>query len=308
MSLLSMVKPKGPSGFGYGSTAEEVTEGLDLSGKTILITGCNSGIGLETFRVLSMRGARVLAAARTVEKARGAIEAVGAGKRARALSCDLSKPDSVRACAQEVRSLGEPVDVLILNAGIMALPELERIQGWEAQFFTNHIGHFLLTLELLENLREEARVVVVSSNAHHRTVKGGIDFENLDGSKGYRDWFFYGQSKLANLLFARELGRRFEGEGKGRRANALHPGVIRTPLFRHLNPAMGALFAMLGPLGLKSVSEGAATQCYLAVHPEMKANGEYFADCNLKMSSPDGRDGDLARRLWERSEEIIAGL
>ena len=308
MSLLSMVKRNGPSGFGYGSTGEEVTEGLDLSEKRILITGCNSGIGLETFRVLSMRGAQVLAAARTVEKAQGAIEAVKGGQKATALGCDLSNPESVRGCARRVKELGSALDVLILNAGIMALPKLETIRGLEAQFFTNHIGHFLLTMELLESLSEEARVVVVSSNAHHRTVKKGIDFENLDGARGYQDWLFYGQSKLANLLFARELGRRFEEEGKGRKANALHPGVIRTPLFRHLNPAVGALFAMIGPLGLKSVAEGAATQCYLAVHPEVQANGEYFADCNVKASSAFGEDRELARQLWEKSEEIVAGL
>lgn len=311
MSLLSALKSPGPTGFAYGSTAEDVTEGLDLTGQTILITGCNSGIGKETFRVLAMRGAHILALARSEQKASGAILEVGAND-ATPVACDLSDPDSIHRAVARIKATGRTLDVMILNAGIMALPQLEVIHGLEKQFFTNHVGHFMLATGLLNELGPTGRVVVLSSNAHTRTVHGGIDFDNLDGSKGYNDWKFYGQSKLANLLFARELGRRFEQtntDGRHQTANALHPGVIQTPLFRHLNPIMSAAFKVLGPLGLKSIPQGAATQTFLAAHPKAAAfNGEYFADSNLKESSPHGQNMDLAKKLWNHTEEIVESL
>lgn len=311
MSLLAKLKSPGPSGFGYGSTAEEVTEGLDLSGQTILLTGSNSGIGLETLRVLAMRGAHIIALARTEKKASKAILEGGA-KDATPVGCELSDPASVRAAISRIQSMDRTLDAMVLNAGIMALPKLELVEGYEKQFFTNHIGHFLLTTGLLDQLSDTGRVVVVSSNAHRRTVKGGIDFENLDGSKSYNDWLFYGQSKLANLLFARELGRRFattNDEKRCQTANSLHPGVIQTNLFRHMNALMSGVFKVLGPLGLKTIPQGAATQTFLAAHPDASSfNGEYFADSNTKESSEYGRDMELARRLWEKSEEIVANL
>jgi len=306
MSLLAKIKSNGPSGYGYGSTAEVVTDGMDLSGKTILITGCNSGIGLESFRVLAMRGAHIIAAARTVEKAQQAAAAVQAIDRTTSVSCELSDPGSVQSCIEQVKAMGRSIDVLMLNAGIMALPNLQTSHGYELQFFTNHIGHFMLATGLLDVLSESARVVALSSEGHRIAPKGGIDFDNLDGLRGYNGWRFYGQSKLANLLFARELARQFKGTKKA--AFALHPGVIPTNLGRHMHPALNKLYGIVDNLVLKSIPEGAATQCYLAVHPDAIQSGEYFADCNLKKASSYARDSDLAKRLWEKSERIVATL
>lgn len=303
MSIVALLKPKGPSGFGHGTTADEATEGVDLTGKRMLLTGCNSGIGFESMRVLVERGATVVGAARTKEKAAEAAAKVGGA--IVPVACELSDPASVLACVQAVKDQGEKLDVLLLNAGIMALPKLQTSHGLELQFLTNHVGHFLLATQLIEVLAEEARVVVLSSRAHETTPEGGIDFGNLDGSKGYNGWKFYGQSKLANLLFARELGRRFAGTG--RRATAVHPGVIKTNLGRHMGGAVNVVFGALGPLFFKSIAQGAATQCWAAAHPDAgRLNGAYLADCNEKESSSHGKDMDLAARLWEETERIVA--
>ena len=301
MSLVSMFKGKGPNGFGYGSTAEDVTEGLDLSGRTILLTGCNSGIGKETLRVLANRGAHVIAAARTLEKAQAACNEVGG--ETTPVACELSEPASVQACAAQVIALGRPLDAIICNAGIMALPTLNQKFGYELQFFTNHIGHFMLVTSLLDSLAAKGRVVMVSSDAHHRAPREGIQFDNLTGEREYGALANYGQSKLANLLFANHLAKRLEGTGKT--ANSLHPGVIHTNLARSMNPIAKGALAIAAPLVLKSVAEGAATQCYLAVHPNVEGvAGKYFSDCNVGKSSRHGRDVEMAAKLWEMSEQI----
>jgi NAD(P)-dependent dehydrogenase (short-subunit alcohol dehydrogenase family) len=305
MSLVALVKGKGESGFGYGSTAEEVTEGLDLQGRTVLVTGSNSGIGLETVRVLGKRGVRVIAAARTEEKARLATANL-AGEFV-PVACELSDPASVRACVAAVKKQGYALDSLICNAGIMALPNLERAFGYELQFFTNHIGHFILVTGLLDRLADNGRVVVLSSAAHGSAPPGGIQFDNLTGDKGYLSWLAYGQSKLANLLFAKELARRLSGTKKT--ANAVHPGVIATNLARSMNPLVRIGLSVASPLAFKTAAQGAATQCYVAVHPQVDGkSGEYFADCNVARSSRFSRDPALAKRLWEESERIVAGL
>ncbi len=304
MSLLSRIKSPGPSGFGYASTADQVTDGLDLSSKTILLTGCNSGLGLETLSVLARRGARVIGTARSQAKAQAACR--GAADYALPLECDLAEPASVRQCIARVKADGLRLDAVICNAGIMALPELTRAHGYELQFFTNHIGHFLLVTSLSSQLAPEGRVVIVSSEAHKNAPKVGIELDNLSGDKGYGAWAAYGQSKLANLLFARELAKRLPLPGQ--RANALHPGVIATNLTRSMPSWMQAGWRALEPLVLKSIPEGAATQCYLAVHPRAVENGQYFADCNVKTSSRLGRDDQLAARLWEASERIVREL
>jgi len=301
MSLVSMFKGKGPNGFGYGSTAEDVTEGLDLSGRTILLTGCNSGIGKETLRVLANRGAHVIAAARTLEKAQAACNEVGG--ETTPVACELSEPASVQACAAQIIALGRPLDAIICNAGIMALPTLNQKFGYELQFFTNHIGHFMLVTSLLDSLAAQGRVVMVSSDAHHRAPREGIQFDNLTGEREYGALANYGQSKLANLLFANHLAKRLEGTGKT--ANSLHPGVIHTNLARSMNPIAKGALAIAAPLVLKSVAEGAATQCYLAVHPNVEGvAGKYFSDCNVGKSSRHGRDVEMAAKLWEMSEQI----
>ncbi len=304
MSLVSRFKRPGPNGFGYASTADEVTRGLDLHPKTILLTGCNSGIGLETLRVLALRGAHVFAAARSLDKARAACAAVAAT--ASPIECDLAEPSSVRACVATLEGSGVRLDAIICNAGVMALPRLSQSHGYETQFFTNHIGHFLLVTKLLPLLSPEARVVLVSSDAHRGAPKAGIQLDNLSGERGYRPFVAYGQSKLANLLFARELSRRLPSPRQT--ANAVHPGVIATHLWRTL-PALAQLgLRALAPLAFKSVAQGAATQCYVATHPALGVNGEYFSDCNIARSSRRGRDRQLALRLWEASERIVREL
>jgi len=304
MSLYGLLASNGPSGFGYASTAEQVTEGLSLAGKTVLVTGANAGLGAEVVRVLALRGARVLGTARTLEKAQvacaGSAEAVP-------LACELSEPASVRDCVAAVKANGARLDAIICNAGVMALPRLELACGFEKQFFTNHIGHFMLVTGLVDQLSEAGRVVMLSSSAHRAAPKVGIEFDNLDGARGYGAWAAYGQSKLANLLFAKELSRRFAGGNKT--ANAVHPGVIRTSLQRHMNPLLSASMTALGPLALKSVAEGAATEVYVATHPSLATvSGEFFANCNIAKPRSDANDPKLARRLWEVSERIVADL
>lgn len=302
MSLYGMLKPKGPTGFGYSSTAADVTEGLDLSGKTIAITGCNSGLGLETMRVLWERGARVLGLARTVEKAQKAAASVDA--EVTPVACELSEPESVQRAVATIESHDLQLDAIICNAGIMALPELNQSHGYELQFFTNHIGHFILVTGLLDSLSPTGRVVMLSSEGHKLAPKAGIEFDNLSAESGYNDWRAYGQSKLANLLFARELARRFEGTERS--ANAVHPGVIETNLGRHMNPLTNLGYWIGNPLVFKSVPEGAATQTYVAVHPDAEGiSGEYWVDCNAAKSSKKGRDAELAKQLWDVSESIV---
>ncbi len=305
MSLYSWLAPSGPSGFGYGSTAEQVTDGLSLAGKTLLVTGCTSGLGAEALRVLALRGACVIGTARTLEKAKLACASV-VGETL-PLACELSDPASVRACVEAVKNSGKALDAIICNAGVMALPTLQKAHGYELQFFANHIGHFLLVTGLLEQLSEAGRVVMLSSSAHRQAPKVGIEFDNLDGAKGYSGWSAYGQAKLANLLFAKELSRRFAGSKKT--ANAVHPGVIRTGLQRHMNPLLGGMLTALGPLGLKSVPQGAATEVYAATHPAFASvTGEYLANCNIGKPRADANDLALARKLWQVSEQIVANL
>lgn len=303
MSLYGMLAGKGASGFGYSSTAEEVSAGLDLSGRRYVVTGANSGIGLETVRVLGLRGATVVTLARTEEKA---VEAVkGMPGTFVPVACELSEPASVRAAVATVLGQGAPLDGVLCNAGIMALPKLEQKHGYELQFFTNHVGHFILVNGLVEALKAGGRVVMLSSAAHKQAPAAGIELDNLSGERGYSPWGAYGQSKLANLLFARELGRRWAGTG--RVVNAVHPGVIATNLVRHMAAPMRAAWALSGPLFLKTIPQGASTQMWALVHPAAaKLQGEYLADCNVATSSALGRDAALATRLWEETERILA--
>jgi len=305
MSLYSRLAPKGPSGFGYGTTAEQVTAGLSLAGKTLLVTGCNSGLGAEVLRVLSLRGASVIGTARTLDKAKSACASVTGATVP--LACELSEPASVRACVEAVKGMAKPLDAIICNAGVMALPTLNRAYGYELQFFANHIGHFMLVTGLLEQLGEAGRVVMLSSSAHRQAPKVGIEFDNLDGAKSYSGWTAYGQSKLANLLFAKQLARRFAGSK--RTANAVHPGVIRTGLQRYMNPVLAATLTVFAPLGLKSIEQGAATEVYAATHPQLaNVSGEFLADCNIAQPRADANDPELARKLWEVSEQIVRDL
>lgn len=307
MSLLAAFKGTGPSGFGYGSSAEQVTEGLDLRGKTFLITGSTSGLGVETVRVLALRGARVLAAGRNREKVAQVLAGVSGD--IVPVACELAEPHSVRQCVALVKREGLRLDGIICNAGIMALPELQQAFGYELQFFTNHVGHFLLVTELLGELTERGRVVMVSSGAHRWAPSGGIQLDNVSGERGYSPQVAYGQSKLANLLFAKQLAKRLAAAGSAKTANALHPGVIKTSLWRSMSPVVRLALSAVEPIGLKSIAEGAATQCYVATRPELDGvSGEYFADCNVAKPTALAQDGELAERLWVESERIVREL
>jgi WW domain-containing oxidoreductase len=291
-------------GFTRRSTAEDVLHGLDLEGKTAVITGINSGLGYESMRVLVKHGAHVIGLARTIEKAREACDSVFG--ETTPLACELSDFASVRACGEAIKALGLPVDIVMTNAGIMAPVQLSTAHGVEMQFATNHLGHSILVHHLLPQVQAATagRIVILSSSAHMMTVSGGIDFDNLDASHRYSPTRFYGQSKLANLLYARGLAHRLEGTGVT--VNALHPGVIKTNLGRD----GGVLMNVVGILGrpfMKSVGQGAATQCYVATHPELTGvSGKYFADCKSTRSSSWGRNESLQEELWTATERLTA--
>lgn len=310
MSLIAALKGKGPNGFGYGSTAEEVTAGIDLTGQTILVTGCNSGLGLETVRALGLRGARVLATARTIDKAQAAV--AGLQGNFVPLACELSEPAAVRACVEAVKSQAGALDVILCNAGVMAIPTRQEAHGCELHFLTNHIGHFILVTGLLERLAPAGRVVVVGSTAHRRAPAYGLDLDDLSGARHpYSPMGAYGQSKLANILFTRELARRLgtpdPTAARRQTANTLHPGVIATNITRTIPSVAQLAMRTLSPLVLKTAAQGAATQCYLATNPAVaNVTGAYYADCNPAETTPLGRDMNLAARLWEVSEQIAA--
>jgi NAD(P)-dependent dehydrogenase (short-subunit alcohol dehydrogenase family) len=308
MSLYTRLLPKGPSGFGAGSTAEEVTEGISLEGKTVFLTGCNSGLGLETARVLLMRGAHVVGTTRTKDKAEAAARSFARSVRGHftSLVCELSDLGSVRACIREVRERALSLDALIANAGIMALSERQMVHGCEAQLFTNHVGHFLLITELLPQLGERGRVVLVTSEAHRLAPSGPVELRGDGGP--YSPWRAYGRSKLANLLFAKALARRFQGTP--RTAHAVHPGAIKTNLGRHVkSPLVHGAFAAAGMLVLKSIPEGAATQCLAAVHPVAEGvSGAYWANCNVDRPSPSADDVALSESLWQATEQFLRSV
>jgi NAD(P)-dependent dehydrogenase (short-subunit alcohol dehydrogenase family) len=304
------------SNFGPNATAEDVTAGLDLHGKTIVVTGCNSGIGLETMRVLALRGAHVIGTARTIERGREACASVQGN--ATPVVLELSDFDSVVACAQEIRALGAPIDALVCNAGMLLMNELQQVDGLEIQFVVNHLGHFILTNRLLDRVTAapQGRVVVVGSVAHRQAPQGGIQFDNLSGKGWERQ--AYGHSKLANGLFSLELSKRLAGTTAT--SNSLHPGVVQTNIMRNMSfgrPAAGGGSnaqggaAPGGPAPARGggfgepPSQGAATSCYLATNPTLAhVTGQYFADCNPAEQSEYQKDPAMAARLWKVSEDL----
>jgi len=297
--------PIGP--FGRDSTADEVTAGLDLSGRRVLVTGATSGLGFETARVLAARGADVVVCGRTRDRAAAACRSMAPG-RTTPLALELEDWPGIAGAAAEVTLGGRALDVLVCNAGLMAPRALRLVHGVEQQFAVNHLGHFILCGHLLASLSasSQGRVVVVSSSAMGLAPPGGIDFDNLDGSRGYDPLVMYGQSKLANALFTVALARRMRGTRVT--ANALHPGVILTNLDRATS-ALGRLRARLTAWNnprLKSVRTGAATQVYVATAPALSAvSGHYFEDCNPIVPA-DRRLADTALmdRLWTTSEAL----
>ena len=290
------------SPFDEDSTAEEVTDGLDLTGKTALVTGVNTGIGYETMRVLALRGAHVLGTARTAEK--GQIACASVVGRATPLVLELSDFDSVAACADAAQAQAGSIDILVCNAGVL-LNEPQQVRGLEMHFVVNHLGHFILVNRLLEAVRAapEGRVVVVSSRAHQSAPADGIQFDNLAGEGDFDRQAFYGHSKLANGLFSHELARRLEGSNAT--SNSLHPGVVVTNIARNLPAWQEAIFRFAGSVFMKSVEEGAATSCYVATSPDLAGvSGCYFSDCNPVTPSANMRDDAMAERLWSVSEEL----
>lgn len=276
----------------------------DLSEKTILITGANSGLGWETARVLTLRGAHVLIAARNIELAIKTAQSIKG--EVTPIACELTDFNSIINCAESVKNRGKPLDVLICNAGMMGTSKLQKVYGIEQQFVVNYLGHFLLAQLLLPSLEAapQGRLVLVSSGLYTRAPERGIEFDNLSGDMSYGRFSAYGQSKLAMALFAVEFGRRFP---KSRvTANALYPGVIPTNLFRQQPWFLKLFFKLGGRAFMKSVEEGATTQCYLASDPSLATtSGQFFADCKpIVPKGPHLSDSELASRLWDVSLEL----
>lgn len=302
------VRPEGVplSSYTKKTTTDEVLAGIDLSGKTVLVTGATSGLGLESMRALAARGASVIGTGRTLAKAREACASVGA--RCTPLECELESLDSVRACADAVRALGVPLDVLMLNAGIMSLPKLEQVRGLEKQFAVNHLGHFLLAHRLVEQVKAapQGRVVTLSSSAYKWAPPAGIEFDNLSGEREYDGNKAYGIAKTANGLFSIELARRLAGTNAT--ANSVNPGAANTNLMRQLPAWQRNLFTPIAKFLVKSVEAGASTQCYVATAPALaRVSGYYFEDCNPVVPAGQMTNAALAQQLWAKSEELCAG-
>lgn len=314
-----MVSPQEPLGspFGYRSTAREVIEGRDLSGKRIVVTGGYSGIGTETVRALAQAGASIIVGARRRDAAKEVLD--GMEGEIAMLELDLADPASIDAFAQDVAERWDRLDRLINNAAIMASPLKRDARGYEMQFATNHLGHFQLTSRLWPLLAaaENARVVCLSSIGHRL---GPPDLEDPNWeSRDYDKWVAYGAAKSANALFALHLDKLAEPHGV--RAFAVHPGGIATPLQRHLTMEEEKAMGWRDEEGnvheaFKSTEEGAATSVWCAVSPLLEGQGGvYCEDCNIAApageDTPRGsgvyahvRDEALAEALWDRSEEL----
>ncbi|XP_066345752.1 short-chain dehydrogenase TIC 32, chloroplastic-like [Miscanthus floridulus] len=305
---------KGPSGFSGASTAEEVTAGVDGHCLVAVITGASKGIGLETARVLALRGVHVVMAVRNVSaglEAREAIVAKIPGARIDVLELDLSSIASVRRFASEFGCLNLPLNILINNAGVMTRNCTRSCDGLELHFATNHIGHFLLTNLLLENMKKtcrdsclEGRIVNLTSSGHSMTYREGICFDKIHDPSGL--FVAYGQSKLANILHSNELSRILKEEGVNISANAVHSGVITTNLFRN-RTIVSALLNSIGRIICRTVEQGAATTCYVAMHPQVKGiSGKYFTNCDIASPSSQASDAELAKKLWQFSFKIVS--
>lgn len=283
-----------------------------MDGKTVLITGGNTGIGYEAAKDLAIRGAKVIMACRDMEKCEKAmlqIKESAPNAELVPVELDLASLESVRECADQIVKSETKLDVLLNNAGIMSCPQWKTKDDFEMQFGVNHLGHFLLTNLLLDLLKRSApsRIVVVSSSGHTR---GRINWDDIMNEKNYAPFPVYCQSKLANVLFARELSKKLEGTGVT--CNSLHPGLVRTELGRHFNNTDTAWntvkYALAWPIlkvVFKSPPKGAQTSIYCCVAPELTdVTGKYFADCAVKEESAAAKSDEDAKRLWELSVNL----
>ncbi len=292
----------------------------DQRGRTVLVTGANSGLGFRSAEALARAGARVLMACRNLDKGAVALDAVKSVARDAApelIRLDLSDLASVEAAARETAALAERLDVLMNNAGIMAVPLARTAQGWEMQFAINHLGHFALTAHLLPQLLAAPAPRVVTTSSHMHRV-GCIRFDDLQWERRrYRKWAAYSQAKLANLLFAFELARRAAASGSSLVSVAAHPGYARTHL-QEVGPELSGskLMARVMDLGTRLLAQsdtaGAMPQLYAATMPEVR-NGDYSGPSgSFERAGPPkrvpasrtARDEAVARRLWEVSAEL----
>lgn len=293
---------------GYRTTALEAVQGTDLTGQVAVVTGGNSGIGVETVRALAHAGADVVLCSRSVQAGQAVAEQLQPGVKGKisVRQLDLADLASVKKLGAELDADLARVDLLILNAGVMACPKLATKDGFEMQIGTNHFGHFYLTKLLLPKMKAQgtpARVVAVASTAHKF---GSINLDDLNYEKRkYSSWGSYGQAKLANILFAAELARQLAAEGSHVKAYSLHPGVIKTNLGRHMGFTGGLLNFFVGPFG-KTIPQGAATSVYAATAAELDTHsGAYLADCQLAVASKAGQDGEMGKKLWAKTEELL---
>ena len=311
--------------FGATSTTDDVLAGVDLAGKRILVTGVSAGLGVETARVLAAHGAQVVGAARDLDKAHRATEPVRAqaagGGGLELVQLDLASLASVRACADALVADGRPFDVVIANAGVMACPQGLTADGFETQFGTNHLGHFVLVNRIASLFAPGSRLVNLSSSGH-RFADVDLEDPNFEHTP-YVEFVAYGRSKTANVLFAVEFDRRHKAAGI--RATAVHPGGIQTELGRHITPeTIQRLIADLAanqpkdapPFAWKTIPQGAATSVWAAVVAPADAVGAQFCeDCHVAEIVEDpGRQAGVrayaltpehAKALWAKSEEMV---
>jgi len=317
--------------FGATSTTEDVLSGIDLQGKRILVTGVSAGLGVETARSLAARGARVVGAARDLDKAEAATaqvrrDAAAHGGSFELVALDLASLASVRACADGLLAKGEPFDVVITNAGVMATPFGHTADGFETQFGTNHLGHFVLVNRIAPLIRAGGRLISLSS-AGHRFSNVDLEDPNFERTP-YEPFISYGRSKTANILFAVAFDQRHRERGV--RAAAVHPGGIQTELGRHLDPnwAEGVIaqidkqLASEGkpPFQWKTIPQGAATSVWAGVvAPADEIGGRYCENCQVGKIVPDdltitvisegvrgyALDPNTAQALWQKSEEMV---
>ena len=309
--------------FGATSTGDDVLEGIDLSGRRVLVTGVSAGLGAETARVLAAHGAYIVGAARDLTKAERATKAVreqaAKGGGIELVELDLASLKSVRACADTLNKAGKPFDVVIANAGVMACPLTKTTDGFEMQFGTNHLGHFVLVNRIASLIKQ--RLVTLSSSGH-RGSDVNLDDPNFERTP-YTEFGAYGRSKTAQALFAVEFDRRHKSRGV--RAAAVHPGGIPTELGRHMTPELMARIDEMAKragrqvakmMSSKTIAQGVATSIWAGfVAPADEVGARFCEDCHVAAvnNEPGAQSGvrayavdsENAKALWAKSEEMV---